>query len=159
YQTMRSVIASASTSAAATHASVGRRRAFSGGESSVEDDEGSEGGRDMRAFVSAQGYERTLPPVPEPGMGHKLRLVSKLIMLNKPFGVLCQFTDREGRPTLADLVPVPNVYPAGRLDADSEGLLALTDDGRLQHRITDPRHRLAKTYWVQVEGVPTREAI
>jgi 23S rRNA pseudouridine2457 synthase len=85
--------------------------------------------------------------------------VARLILLNKPFGVLCQFTDREGRPTLADYVPIPGVYPAGRLDADSEGLLALTDDGALQHRITDPRHRLTKTYWVQVEGVPTRAAL
>jgi 23S rRNA pseudouridine2457 synthase len=85
--------------------------------------------------------------------------MSRLLLLNKPFGVLCQFTDRHGRPTLADCVPVAGVYPAGRLDADSEGLLALTDDGPLQHRITDPRHKLAKTYWIQVEGVPTREAL
>jgi 23S rRNA pseudouridine2457 synthase len=85
--------------------------------------------------------------------------MSPLILLNKPYGVLCQFTDSEGRATLADLVPVPGVYPAGRLDADSEGLVVLTDDGALQHRITDPRHKLPKTYWVQVEGVPTRAAL
>ncbi len=89
----------------------------------------------------------------------RLRGVSRLLLLNKPFGVLCQFSDRQGRPTLADFVSVPGVYPAGRLDADSEGLVALTDDGALQHRLTDPRHKLAKTYGVQVEGVPTREAI
>jgi len=85
--------------------------------------------------------------------------VSTLILLNKPYGVLCQFTDREGRATLASLGLGPGVYPAGRLDADSEGLLVLTDDGALQHRITDPRHKLPKTYWVQVEGEPTRKAL
>lgn len=82
-----------------------------------------------------------------------------LIALNKPFGVLCQFTDREGRPTLADHVAVPGVYPAGRLDTDSEGLLLLTDDGRLQRRITDPRHLWPKVYWVQVERVPRDAAL
>jgi len=78
----------------------------------------------------------------------------KLILVNKPYGFVCQFSPASGRPTLADLVPVPGVYPAGRLDADSEGLLILTDDGRLQARIADPRHKLEKGYWVQVEGVP-----
>ena len=77
-----------------------------------------------------------------------------LIALNKPYGVLCQFTDTAGRPTLADHVPVPDVYPAGRLDTDSEGLLLLTDDGGLAHRLTDPRHKQPKTYLVQVEGLP-----
>jgi 23S rRNA pseudouridine2457 synthase len=85
--------------------------------------------------------------------------VLPLILLNKPFGMLCQFTDREGRTTLASLGLPPGVYPAGRLDADSEGLLVLTGDGPLQHRITDPRHKLPKTYWVQVEGEPTRAAL
>ena len=85
--------------------------------------------------------------------------MSRLILLNKPYGAMCQFSDTRGRPTLADLVPVTDVYPAGRLDADSEGLVVLTDDGELQHRITDPRHKLPKTYWVQVEGEPTREAL
>ncbi len=78
-----------------------------------------------------------------------------LILLNKPFRVLSQFQDRDGRPTLADFVDVPGVYPAGRLDYDSEGLLLLTDDGRLQARISQPRSGTRKTYWVQVEGRPT----
>jgi 23S rRNA pseudouridine2457 synthase len=82
-----------------------------------------------------------------------------LIALNKPFGVLCKFMPEPGRPTLADCVRVPGVYPAGRLDADSEGLLLLTDDGALQARIADPRHKLAKVYWAQVEGVPTLDAL
>lgn len=82
-----------------------------------------------------------------------------LILLNKPFGVLCQFTDPGGRPTLADYVPVPNVYPAGRLDHDSEGLVLLTDDGALQARLADPRHHVEKVYWVQVERVPTKDAL
>jgi 23S rRNA pseudouridine2457 synthase len=77
-----------------------------------------------------------------------------VILLNKPYGVLCQFTDRQGRPTLADYVREAGVYPAGRLDFDSEGLLVLTDDGALAHRLTDPRHKLDKTYLVQVEGSP-----
>ena len=80
-----------------------------------------------------------------------------LIAFNKPYGVLCQFTDRSDppRPTLAGFGLPADVYPAGRLDCDSEGLLLLTDDGRLAHRLTDPRHKLPKTYWVQVEGDPT----
>ncbi len=80
-----------------------------------------------------------------------------LIALNKTCGVLCQFTDTAGRPTLASLIDIPNVYPAGRLDTDSEGLVLLTDDGRLQRQITDPRQRWSKEYWVQVEREP-REA-
>jgi len=82
-----------------------------------------------------------------------------LILFNKPCAVLCQFTDRAGRRTLAGHVPVPGVYPAGRLDYDSEGLLLLTDDGALQARIADPRHGLEKTYWAQVEGVPGSESL
>lgn len=82
-----------------------------------------------------------------------------LILLNKPFNVLCQFTDEKGRPTLADYLPVKNVYAAGRLDYDSEGLVILTDSGPLQHRIADPRNKLPKTYLVQVEGVPDEAAL
>jgi 23S rRNA pseudouridine2457 synthase len=77
-----------------------------------------------------------------------------LILLNKPFQVLCQFSPQEGRQSLADYVTIPGIYPAGRLDADSEGLMLLTDDGNLQHRIAHPDHKEAKTYLVQVDGVP-----
>jgi 23S rRNA pseudouridine2457 synthase len=82
-----------------------------------------------------------------------------LLALNKPYGVLCQFVDREGRPTLAEFVRQKNIYPAGRLDHDSEGLLLLTDDGVLAHRLTDPKHKEAKTYLVQVEGLATDDAL
>lgn len=82
-----------------------------------------------------------------------------LIAFNKPFNVLCQFTDAAGRRTLADFVTVKGVYPAGRLDYDSEGLLLLTDDGALQKRISDPRHRTKKIYLAQVERVPDEAAL
>lgn len=88
--------------------------------------------------------------------------MSMLILFNKPYGVLTQFTDRSAGPpraTLADFIDVPGVYPAGRLDADSEGLLLLTDDGKLQARIADPRFKMLKSYLVQVEGDPTEDAL
>lgn len=75
-----------------------------------------------------------------------------LILFNKPFGVMCQFSPHESRPTLADHLDIPDIYPAGRLDADSEGLVLLTDDGKLQHAISHPRSKQPKTYMVQVEG-------
>jgi 23S rRNA pseudouridine2457 synthase len=82
-----------------------------------------------------------------------------LLALNKPFGVLSKFSPEPGKRTLADYVAITGVYPAGRLDADSEGLLLLTDDGALQARIASPRHKLPKTYWAQVEGEPTEAAL
>jgi 23S rRNA pseudouridine2457 synthase len=85
--------------------------------------------------------------------------MSRVLLLNKPYGVLCQFSSPDGRPTLKDFLPLPGVYAAGRLDADSEGLVVLTDDGALQARISHPRHKMAKTYWAQVEGIPDAVAL
>jgi 23S rRNA pseudouridine2457 synthase len=89
--------------------------------------------------------------------------MTRLILFNKPYGVLCQFTDKgtagSARPTLSQYVDVPGVYPAGRLDLDSEGLLLLTDDGRLQARIAEPRYKMPKTYLVQVEGDAGEESL
>lgn len=82
-----------------------------------------------------------------------------LILFNKPFQVLCQFSPQPGRESLADYLKRPNIYPAGRLDADSEGLMLLTDDGRLQHRIAHPDHKAAKTYLAQVDGVADAAAL
>jgi 23S rRNA pseudouridine2457 synthase len=82
-----------------------------------------------------------------------------LIAFNKPFGVICKFSPEPGRKTLADYVDIKEVYPAGRLDTDSEGLVLLTDDGALQARITEPRHKIAKLYWAQVEGSPSQTAL
>lgn len=86
--------------------------------------------------------------------------MSRIILLNKPFQVLSQFRDSDGRPTLKQYLPDhTGFYPAGRLDYDSEGLMLLTDDGQLQHRISDPKHKQPKTYWVQVEGIPAETAL
>lgn len=85
--------------------------------------------------------------------------MSRLVLFNKPYGVLTQFTDSDGRATLKDFIDFPGVYAAGRLDADSEGLVVLTDDGALQARISHPRHKLEKVYWAQVEGVPDGAAL
>jgi 23S rRNA pseudouridine2457 synthase len=85
--------------------------------------------------------------------------MSRILLFNKPYGVICQFSRDGLHSTLADYISVPDFYPAGRLDTDSEGLLLLTDDGILQHRITDPKHKQPKTYWVQVEGIPDQSAL
>jgi 23S rRNA pseudouridine2457 synthase len=85
--------------------------------------------------------------------------VARLLLFNKPYGVICQFTPDGGHPTLKAYIPVPGVYPAGRLDTDSEGLLVLTDDGALQAAIANPRQKLDKVYWAQVEGSPGEEAL
>lgn len=85
--------------------------------------------------------------------------MSRLVLFNKPYGVLTQFTDSAGRPTLRDFIELPGVYAAGRLDTDSEGLVVLTDDGALQARVSHPRHKLEKVYWAQVEGIPDEAAL
>lgn len=85
--------------------------------------------------------------------------MSRLILFNKPYGVLCQFSPNGIHTTLKEFIPIADVYPAGRLDTDSEGLLILTDDGSLQQRISDPQHKWPKTYWVQVEGNPDQAAL
>jgi len=85
--------------------------------------------------------------------------MAKLVLFNKPYGVLSQFTSQDGFKTLADYIDEPGVYAAGRLDKNSEGLLVLTDDGVLQNRITSPKHKQPKTYWVQVEGSPDEAAL
>ncbi len=85
--------------------------------------------------------------------------MASVVLLNKPYGVICQFTPSGAHQTLKDFVPIADVYPAGRLDTDSEGLVVLTGDGDLQHRITDPRHKLPKTYFVEVEGAPGDAAL
>ena len=99
------------------------------------------------------------PPVRRAAARETAAATGGLIALNKPYGTLCQFTDADSRSTLADFIDVRGYYPAGRLDRDSEGLVLLTDDGRLQQRIADPRFKRWKTYWVQVEGIPDDDAL
>lgn len=109
--------------------------------------------RTVRARVPGRLHTRPAPGATFPTNS------TRLIAFNKPYGVLCQFTSSDGRASLGDYVDVPGVYPAGRLDADSEGLMLLTNDGKLQHRISDPRHKLLKRYLVQVERVPAASAL
>ncbi|MDF2275504.1 pseudouridine synthase [Aeromonas caviae] len=100
------------------------------------------------------------PPTPGPGRKPEVAAADrKLLLLNKPYMVLCQFTDEAGRETLKDYITEPGIYAAGRLDRDSEGLLLLTNDGKLQARLTQPGEKTPKTYWVQVEGVPSEEKL
>jgi 23S rRNA pseudouridine2457 synthase len=89
----------------------------------------------------------------------EVRVTPRLVLVNKPFGVLTQFTSKDGRPTLRDVVSAPRMYPAGRLDHDSEGLVLLTNWGPLQARLTQPRSKVAKTYFAQVEGMISEEAL
>ncbi|MBS0578249.1 MAG: pseudouridine synthase [Proteobacteria bacterium] len=122
----------------------------------------------VRAFLP--GYPQRASARPRPACRATLdrttrsdralpRPVHVLIAFNKPYGVICKFSPEPGRRTLADYVDVPHVYPAGRLDTDSEGLLLLTDDGSLQAHIANPRFKLPKVYWAQVEGIPSEEAL
>ncbi len=112
--------------------------------------DGAGGNARKRGLSSISKRPDTLPRHTSP---------TDVILLNKPFGALCQFSAGGGRPTLKDFVPMPAVYPAGRLDADSEGLVVLTAEGALQARIAHPRHKLSKVYYVQVEGTPVPEQL
>lgn len=85
--------------------------------------------------------------------------MARLILFNKPYGVICQFTPQAGYQSLKDFIPIPDFYPAGRLDTDSEGLVLLTDDGKLQHKISHPKYKQSKIYWAQVEGKPDPAAL
>ena len=109
----------------------------------------------MRSTKALSGPRAKRAILTEPaGRTTRRDAAPRVLLFNKPYQVLCQFTREGDRECLADYIDVPDVYAAGRLDADSEGLLVLTGDGRMQQRIADPRHKLAKTYWAQVEGVP-----